>query len=130
MLSRVVMADDTRRDSSSNTFSIRWYSVSGSTPASAPATTTAEMSSKVSSSVRWAGSPNSEISLSDSVLKIHTSGLNITMQPCSGRTSRRASFSGASMASRLGSRSANSTNRLVTARNDRVVDRGSSQGPS
>ena len=129
MLSRVVMAEDTSRDSSSNTFSIRWYSVSGSTPASAPASTTAEMSSKVSSSVRCAGSPNSEISLSESVLKIQTMGLNSTMQPCRGRTSRRASRSGASMASRLGSRSANRMNMPVTTRKDSVVVSGSSQGP-
>lgn len=52
------------------------------------------------------------------LLNNHTKGMNSRTQACIGRTTRTAICSGADMPSRLGIRSANSTNKAVTVTKD------------
>ncbi len=113
-LSRGVMEEGTVRDSSSNTFSISSCSCLRSTPASAPASTTAYISSEVISSFRTIGSLKMRKIMLAMPLNNHTSGRKTNRQKRIGLMMRRATVSGAIIPMRFGVRSANRMNKLVT----------------
>ena len=129
------MADATVRESSSNTLVITCCSRAASTPARAPASIRARMSSDVTRSSRTVGRPSRAARRLASQLNSHTSGLNSAVSHCMGRLTNTASRSGSAIERRLGSRSASRMNsevmRTKEARKPTVAAvSGASQGVS
>ena len=92
--SLVVIADDTHLCSSSNTFSIRWCSFVCTTPASAPASTNAKISSWVINSSLEFGVLNTLKTKLATPLNINTIGVKIFIVKVIGFTKVSAIFSG------------------------------------
>ncbi|MPN27205.1 hypothetical protein SDC9_174632 [bioreactor metagenome] len=118
MRSRCVMAEPTVRESSSKTLAITCCSRAASTPARAPASVMARMSSEVMLSSRIDGRPSSLKIKSVVLAYSHTTGLNSFMHHSMGPGTRTAQRSGSAMPRRLGSRSANRMNSEVTMKNE------------
>ena len=112
------MALETMRVSSSNTLVMTCCSRAASTPARAPASIIARMSSEVMRSSRSDDRPSSRNSASAHRLYSHTTGRSRVMLQAIGWARRMAICSGWAMPRRLGNRSENRMNSDVMTMND------------
>ena len=116
------MALGTRRLSRSITLVIALFSLGAITPAAAPASTVARMSSLVILSFVFVGTPIRFMMKPEMPESIHTSGLKIRIRSCMSATIFTATFSGRLIATRFGIRSAKMTKRSVTSTKEQAKE--------